>query len=384
MRAGKWYFVTLLMAAAFWLAGSNCTAQEMTAEGTSVLELPDYLELSDLEEKLRGMTDFSDLSFSDLVLELLQGKLPSGISGLWGEVWRLLFSYLGGQKQLAVQILLIALFSAVCTNFIRVFENSQIADISFYMMYLLIGTLLIGAFAEMQALTVNTLKSLFQFVTLLLPAYVVTIVFSAGSVSALGFYELTLLSVHILQLLFIKMVLPLIQIYVVFLFFNQLTREDLFSQASEFLKTLLEWILKTTTAILVGLQTIQCLVAPAVDTLKNSTAHRIVKALPGVGGLMDSAAETIAGSALVIKNAVGVAGMIVVLLICLLPFLKLGLSVLLFRLLCALLQPISEKRMVDCIRSFSDGVMRLMNTMLAGLAVFLVSLAMITASVRGG
>lgn len=384
MRAGKWYFVTLLMAAAFWLAGSNCTAQEMTAEGTSVLELPDYLELSDLEEKLRGMTDFSDLSFSDLVLELLQGKLPSGISGLWGEVWRLLFSYLGGQKQLAVQILLIALFSAVCTNFIRVFENSQIADISFYMMYLLIGTLLIGAFAEMQALTVNTLKSLFQFVTLLLPAYVVTIVFSAGSVSALGFYELTLLSVHILQLLFIKMVLPLIQIYVVFLFFNQLTQEDLFSQASEFLKTLLEWILKTTTAILVGLQTIQCLVAPAVDTLKNSTAHRIVKALPGVGGLMDSAAETIAGSALVIKNAVGVAGMIVVLLICLLPFFKLGLSVLLFRLLCALLQPISEKRMVDCIRSFSDGVMLLMKTMLAGLAVFLVSLAMITAFVRGG
>lgn len=384
MRAGKWYFVTLLMAAAFWLAGSNCTAQEMTAEGTSVLELPDYLELSDLEENLRGMTDFSDLSFSDLVLELLQGKLPSGISGLWGEVWRLLFSYLGGQKQLAVQILLIALFSAVCTNFIRVFENSQIADISFYMMYLLIGTLLIGAFAEMQALTVNTLKSLFQFVTLLLPAYVVTIVFSAGSVSALGFYELTLLSVHILQLLFIKMVLPLIQIYVVFLFFNQLTQEDLFSQASEFLKTLLEWILKTTTAILVGLQTIQCLVAPAVDTLKNSTAHRIVKALPGVGGLMDSAAETIAGSALVIKNAVGVAGMIAVLLICLLPFLKLGLSVLLFRLLCALLQPISEKRMVDCIRSFSDGVMLLMKTMLAGLAVFLVSLAMITASVRGG
>ena len=214
-----------------------------------------------------------------------------------------------------MQILLIALFSAVCTNFIRVFENSQIADISFYMMYLLIGTLLIGAFAEMQSLTVNTLKSLFQFVTLLLPAYVVTIVFSACSISALVFYELTLLSVHILQLLFIKMVLPLIRSS--YSLFNQLTQEDLFSQASEFLKTLLEWILKTTTAILVGLQTIQCLVAPAVDTLKNSTAHRIVKALPGVGGLMDSAAETIAGSALVIKNAVGVAGMIVVLLICL-------------------------------------------------------------------
>ena len=84
MRAGKWYFMTLLMAAAFWLAGSNCTAQEMTAEGTSVLELPDYLELSDLEENLRGMTDFSDLSFSDLVLELLQGNCPLVFPG-YGE-----------------------------------------------------------------------------------------------------------------------------------------------------------------------------------------------------------------------------------------------------------------------------------------------------------
>ena len=46
MRAGKWYFVILLRAAAFWLAGSICTAQEMTTEETSVLELPDYLELS--------------------------------------------------------------------------------------------------------------------------------------------------------------------------------------------------------------------------------------------------------------------------------------------------------------------------------------------------
>lgn len=382
MKTGKWCVALLMLA--FWLSGNVSRAQETPAAEAPALGLPDYLELSDLEEDLRGMTDFSDLSFSGLVLELLQGKLPSGLSGLWEEVRRLLFSYLDGQKRLAVQILLIALFSAVCTNFIRVFENSQIADISFYMMYLLIGTLLIGAFAEMQTLTGETLKNLFRFITLLLPAYVVTIVFSAGSISALGFYELTLLAVHILQLLLIKMVLPLIQLYVVFLFFNQLTQEDLFSQAAEFLRTVLEWILKTTTAILIGLQAIQCLVAPAVDTLKNSTAHRIVKALPGVGGLMDSAAETIAGSALIIKNAVGAAGAVAVLLICLLPFLKLGISVLLFRLLCALLQPISEKRMMDCIGSFSDGVMLLMKTMLASLTVFLVSLAMITASIRGG
>lgn len=383
MAGKKWGLLALFLCLCVLSCGA-AFAQETEGNEETAVEIPDYLELSGLEDALRGMTDFSDLSFTGLILELLQGKLPSGSSGFWAELKRLFFSYLAGQKQLAVQILLIALFSAVCTNFIRVFENSQIADISFYMMYLLIGTLLLRSFWEMHTLTADTLKNLFRFITLLLPAYVVTLVFSAGSLSALGFYELTLLAVHILQLLFIKMVLPLIRLYVLLLFFNELTREELFSQAAEFLKLVLEWSLKTATAVLIGLQAIQCLVAPSVDLLKNSAAHRIAKALPGIGGLLDSAAETVAGSAIVIKNAVGAAGGIAVLLICLLPFLKLALGVLLFRLLCALLQPVSGKRMADCIGSFSDGMVLLMKTMLAGLSVFLVSLAMITAAVRGG
>ena len=53
--------------------------------------------------------------------------------------------------------------------------------------------------------------------------------------------------------------------------------------------------------------------------MKNSALHRLAKTIPGVGSLLDTAVETVAGSAVIIKNAVGVAGILALAFICLVP-----------------------------------------------------------------
>ena len=55
-----------------------------------------------------------------------------------------------------------------------------------------------------------------------------------------------------------------------------------------------------------------------------------------------------------------------------------------FKLLCSLIQPISEKRMVEGIESISRSTGLLLRLLVAALSIFIVSLAMITASVKGG
>ena len=57
---------------------------------------------------------------------------------------------------------------------------------------------------------------------------------------------------------------------------------------------------------------------------------------------------------------------------------------LLFKLLCALIQPISEKRMVAGIESLSKSIGLILRVLVASLAIFVISLAMITASITGG
>lgn len=347
-------------------------------------DLLDRLDFAEVEKSLDEMIDLPTVSFSGFVKGLMDGEIPLNWEDVLQTLSDILFLQLRAQKDLAVQILLIVLASAVFSNFVRVFESSQIAEISFYMMYLLISVLLIRSFLTMNEIARGALQNLNVFMKVLLPPYLVTVVFSAGSVSALGFYQVTLLAIHILQVLIIKIVLPLIQFYLLLLILNEMTKEDYFSRFAELLKTGIEWGMKSAAGITIGLQTVQCLIAPAVDSLKNSAAHRLARAIPGIGNVLDAAAETVAASALVIKNAVGVAGMLAILMICLVPIVKLAVNLLMFRVLCALIQPISEKRMVDCVESVSEGASLLMGALSTGMTIFLISLAMITASVKGG
>lgn len=193
----------------------------------------------------------------------------------------LFFSEILNQKQMALQILLIVLSSAVFSNFIRVFEKNQIAEISFYMMYLLVSTMLLRSFSGMDTLVAETLSHITRLIKLLLPAYLASIVFSAGSLSALGFYQAATVTIALLQGVIMRGVLPLLQFYLAVLMLNQMTKEDLFSRFAQLLQTIVDWSLKTVIGVAVGLQTVQCLIAPGVDSFKNSAAHRIAKAIPG-------------------------------------------------------------------------------------------------------
>ena len=346
--------------------------------------MEEYLNLGEIEAALEEFSGTSHFSFLESVKGLMTGKIPLDPESLWELVSELFLGEVRQQKNMALCILLIVFAAAVFTSFIRVFENSQIADISFYMIYLLISTLLVDSFGTMNGIVGNTCQDLSGFMKILLPSYLVTVVLSSGSVSALGFYEVIILAMNLVQVFIVRIILPTINFYMILLILNQMGKEDYFSKMAELVEIVIGWVLKSILGIILGLQAVQCLVAPAVDSLKNSSMHRLTKMIPGIGSALDTAAETVAGSAVVIKNAVGISGMLVLLLICLTPLVKLVVCILIFRLLCAMIQPFCEKRMVVGIESISRGTALLLRVQMTGLAVFLISLAMITAAVKGG
>ncbi len=347
-------------------------------------EAAEYMDIAEIEETLSELSVTEKFSFWDTVKAFLKGEVPFTADGLLEAAAGLLLGELKAQKQLAVQILLVALVSAVFSNFVRVFENHQISDISFFMMYLMLSALLMNSFSTLTGMVSDTCTSLNTFMKILLPSYVITIVASAGTVTALGFYEITLLAVGLLQTVILKVVLPAVHVYMLVLLLSQLSEGDSFSRLAALLETLISWSVRSLVGVVVGLQTVQCLTAPAVDSLKNSSISRIASVIPGVGSVLNAAAETVIGSAVVLKNAVGAAGILALGLICLTPFMKLLACILLFRFLCAVIAPVCEKRMVEGIESISRGSVLLIRVMSSALAVFVISLAMITASIRSG
>lgn len=344
----------------------------------------EYLEIDAIQDELFRSTGSDEFSFSDAVAKMMTGQMPFEPDELPGYLSGLFLGELKQQRKLVVQILIVVLASAVFTNFIKVFDNSQIAEISFYVMYLLISTLLLKSFMDMNEIAAGACESMNRFMKVLLPVYLAAVVLCAGSVSAIGFYQITVLGMNLLQVVILRFVFPVIHFYLILLLLNQMGREDYFSQMAGLIETGINWVIKTMMGVVIGLQAVQCLIAPAVDSMKNSALHRLAKTIPGVGSLLDTAVETVAGSAVIIKNAVGVAGMLALAFICLVPLAKLAGCILMFKLLCSLIQPISEKRMVEGIESISRSTGLLLRLLVASMSIFIVSLAMITASVKGG
>lgn len=346
--------------------------------------LDKYIDSGSIQAQLSYSCGTESFSFEKTVRKLLAGEIPLEPEKILSYISNLFFREVNRQRKTVVQIFVIVLVSAVFSNFIKIFENSQIAQISFYMIYFLICAMLLHSFTQMGEIGRNACNAMNGFMKVLLPSYLATVVLCAGSVSAIGFYEITVLGMNLMQTVLMKLVLPAIHFYMILLLLDKLGKEDYFSQLASLTESFVGWSCKTILGIVAGLQAVQCLIAPAVDSMKNSALHRLAKSMPGVGPILDTAAETVAGSAVIIKNAVGVSGILAVSFICIVPVVKLCVCILMYRLLCAVIQPVSEKRMVEAVSGLAGSTALILKVVFSSLAIFVVSLAMITASVRGG
>ena len=117
-----------------------------------------------------------------------------------------------------------------------------------------------------------------------------------------------------------------------------------------------------------------------MDKVKSNTVLQTAKGLPGVGNTLGSAADTIIGSGMLIKSAVGVGGIICILCLCLYPLIKLMVFTLLYRVSSALVQPVSDKRVVAVIHIAAESGKLLLWYLLAGTIMFLLSITIVLAA----
>jgi stage III sporulation protein AE len=149
---------------------------------------------------------------------------------------------------------------------------------------------------------------------------------------------------------------------------------------AELLATVIKWLLKTLLAVVIGIGTVQSLVAPAIDQVKRSTVMKATDMIPGVGGILSGVAETVLGAGVLLKNCIGVAGMIAIVIITAVPMIKLVIYVFIFKLLAAAIQPISDKRIVNCVSACSQATALLLQTVFVATVLFEIAITIVAIS----
>ncbi len=343
-------------------------------------------EQLDFQEVQRAVDDILNGSFQfrDTVLELISGEQPFTLDGFLRAVLQQAGTDWRTEKYILVSILVLGIAAALLTGFTDIFQNRQAGETGFEITYLLLFLTLMQVFSGATELTEQVLTGILEFMKALLPAWCLAVTLAAGSTTALVFYQFLLGLIYLLEWLIREWLLTLIQVYLILVFVNHMTKEEYLSQMTEMTGKAVGWILKSLLAVVVGFHTIQGLISPAVDAVRQTAFSQVFKSLPGIGNAAGSVTELLLGSAVLIKNGIGAAALVVLVLLCLTPLVKLGVLMLILKGAAALVQPVSDKRIVGCVAGAGEGICLLLQLVFTVLVLFVIAIVVVTVSVRGG
>lgn len=342
--------------------------------------LMQQLEVGDVDESLRDLFPDAKLEFGEVVKDVLSGELELSadlVNRLIGDQVSYAFRV---NKDTLGHMLVLVILSALFTNFSQMFQNKQVGEIGFYVVYMLMITLAIQSFGTAIVWTEEGIGHLVSFMKALCPVYFLAVAVAKGSVSSVAFYNIALLLIFLVELLIAKIMIPFIQVYIMIRFLDCLSQEEYLSKLSELMETGMSWILKVLLGLVIGLNTIQGLIAPAIDSVKRSAVTRGAEAIPGIGDALGGMAEVVLGTAVLVKNGIGVAGALICIAICIVPVIQIAVLTFLYKLSAALVQPVSDKRMVQCLANIGEGCHILLKLIFTIAVLFLLTIAIVAAT----
>ena len=383
-RKGRFLFTILLVLIVFGLGTKIVNAEEGSETDILQDEIQDALlaefDFNEIEENLDRMFPQEKISFSDVFSALMSGNMTETI--------RIFLRFLTDQisyefdynRRSLVFVLMTALTAAVFSNFAGAFKSRQISDISFYITYMLLITLCLTSFQTSAAGLEDRLGSLLDFMRVLCPSYFLAVAFASGTTTSLFFYNVILFLIFAVEFLIVRFLLPVINIYIMVRVLGNLTGEDFLSEFADLIRKIVTWALRSLLACVVGINVIQGLLAPAIDAVKRSALTRTAEAIPWVGNALGGAAEVVLGTAVLIKNGIGMAGALIAVAICAVPILQMILMAFMYKLAAALVQPVSDKRITACISGVSEGYEIMVRVIFTVGVLFLLTIAVVAAS----
>lgn len=374
MRAGKEKYFRRWISLAFMLWTVLCIPA--MAEGGE--DMLDYGEIQEAMEEM--LPETVQISFSELVGRLTSGDIQGVFESFKEYLLDQLFYELRGNRSLLVQMVGIVFISAVFTNFSMAFSKTFVAETGFYLTYMVLFSLLLTSFMTAARMASGLMENMLRFMSALVPVFCLSVTFTGNIQSGIWYQQAMVTGITVIQWVISRFVLSLIHMYVLISLVNQLSKEDSLSKCADLIKTVAGWSIKTVLGVILGLNFIQSLVMPAFDSLKNGWAMRVTSAVPGVGDAMGTAMQTVIGSAVLIKNGIGAAGLIVLAFLFLIPAAKLAVIVLMYQAAQAIVQPVADKRMLTCLHCVSEGVLLLLKVQGMVFILFFLSMAMMTAA----
>ena len=207
----------------------------------------------------------------------------------------------------------------------------------------------------------------------------ITTLLTSGAIVSASVFEPVLLSVIEIAVGVIEYgLIPLVMITTALNIVNGLSSDFKADRLVKLLNTAVKWSLSVMLTIFISVAGLQSIASAGVDGLTVKLSKFAASNLiPVVGGILAESVETVMNCSVVIKNSVGVVGIIAVVLTALMPILKICAILIIFRLSAAVAEPVSDAKIITCISRLADSISVLFSMLAAVTVMFVIILTVV-------
>jgi len=348
------------------LAGSQ--NEELERELTeSVNEQLENINLDGLENILSNLAHtqqeiFNGNSVLEKLKELLTSEQGLEFENVFSSIINVLFDEIFNIIPILATICAIAVLSNLVGNLRTKNNEKSIGDLIHFVCYGIIIILVAGTLLAFFDMTKHTIQSLQTQMQVIFPI-LLTLMTAIGGTVSVGIYQpaMAILTSTVVGL-FINIVLPIFICSFVFNVVGNLSNGIKLDKFSNFFSSAFKWIVGVIFTLFTTFITFQGISAGSYDGLSIKSAKYAIKNyVPFVGGYLSDGFNIIMSSSILIKNALGVVGLILLCATIIIPVIKIVLFGLGLKLASAIIEPVSDKR----ISNFVFSVGKLTNYLVA-------------------
>lgn len=319
-----------------------------------------------------------DLNLKELLFKLARGEIAFSLSGVLTGLLKYLFREVVANYRLMGQLIILAVFCAVLQNVQSAFEKGSVGKVAWAVCYMVLFTIALGSFAIAANTGRQAIEDMVAFMHAMLPVLITLLTAMGNLTTAALFQPLTLMVLTGISTLIKNIIFPLIFFAAVLGLASNISERF---QVSKLAKLLQQWVLGLLglfLTVFMGFLAIQGIAGSVTDGIALRTAKFTTGLfIPVVGKMLSDALEAVIGTSLLLKNAVGLVGVLAVFFICAFPVLKILSLALIYKITSAVIQPISDNQIVDCLNTMGNSLMLIFAAVISVGIMFFFVIAMV-------
>lgn len=346
-----------------------------TEENQNEVIVEEQKEMFGINSFIKNAKEYSGEFFAEIDLqEMLNSTIKGEIDNT--SIYQKIFNLLGEEVKIGIKslisILVIVIIHSILKSISENLENKELSKIIYYVQYIAIVTIIMTNFSDIIAIVRDTATNLVGFMNSLIPI-LISLMLYTGSITTSSVLEpIILFMVNLIGNLIQNFLIPSVLIVTTLSIISQIGDKVQINKLAKFFNSGIVWLLGVILTIFVGIISLEGTLSSSVDGITAKTTKAIVSSsIPIVGKILGDAVDSVLGCGIILKNAIGVIGVIIIIGICIMPIIKIAILTISYKVLAGICEPIADEKIIKLLDQIGN-IFKVLLAILCSMSVMVI------------